>query len=83
MPSQETIDRNTRAVKDALKKEGNRRCADCAARGPTVACIAFRTFVCQPCANAHRELFSGQQAEECFISRVRDGRGARAAAARQ
>ena len=57
MPSQETIDRNTRAVKDALKREGNRRCADCAARGPTVACIAFRTFVCQPCANAHRELF--------------------------
>ena len=56
MPSQETIDRNTRAVKDALR-EGNRRCADCAARGPTVACIAFRTFVCQPCANAHRELF--------------------------
>ena len=44
MPSQETIDRNTRAVKDALKREGNRRCADCAARGPTVACIAFRTF---------------------------------------
>ena len=36
MPSQETIDRNTRAVKDALKREGNRRCADCAARGPTV-----------------------------------------------
>ena len=57
MPSQETIDRNTRAVKDALKREGNRRCADCAARGPTVAAIAFRTFVCQPCANAHRELF--------------------------
>ena len=55
MPSQETIDRNTRAVKDALKREGNRRCADCAARGPTVAAIAFRTFVCQPCANAHRE----------------------------
>ena len=57
MPSQETIDRNTRAVKDALKREGNRRRADCAARRPTVACIAFRTFVCQPCANAHRELF--------------------------
>ena len=57
MPSQEEIDRNTRAVKDALKRPANRRCADCEARGPTVACLMYRTFICQNCAAAHRELF--------------------------
>ena len=45
------------AVKDALKRPANRRCADCEARGPTVACLMYRTFICQNCAAAHRELF--------------------------
>ena len=68
MPSQETIDRNTRAVKDALKRDANRRCADCAARGPTIATIAFRTFVCQPCANAHRELFPNNKLKSVSLA---------------
>ena len=54
MPSQEEIDRNTRAVKDALKRPGNKRCADCEARGPTVCALMYRTFICNNCAAAHR-----------------------------
>lgn len=50
--------RLTRALKDAQRRPGNRRCADCLAKAPNYCQLQFRTFICGDCAAVHREMFS-------------------------
>jgi len=52
-----SVDRLTRAVKDAQKRPENRRCADCLEKAPNYCQIEYRTFICGNCAAVHRELF--------------------------
>ncbi|KAG5176994.1 putative GTPase activating protein for Arf-domain-containing protein [Tribonema minus] len=48
-------DRRIRALKDAQKREENKRCADCTERLPNYIVLDFKTFVCTACSGIHRE----------------------------
>jgi len=58
MGSKAESERLTRALKDAQRRPGNRRCADCLEKAPNYCQLQFRTFICSNCAAVHRELFS-------------------------
>ena len=49
-------EQHKRILSQLLKLEGNRRCCDCFARGPTWASVNLGVFVCLNCSGIHRSL---------------------------
>lgn len=58
MATRSERERLARALKDAQRRPGNRRCADCVEKAPNYCQLQFRTFICSNCAAVHREMFS-------------------------
>lgn len=50
------MEQQRQVLKSLLREEGNRRCADCGARGPTWASVNLGVFVCLNCSGIHRSL---------------------------
>ena len=48
--------RHKAILSQLLKRDDNRRCADCHARGPTWASVNLGVFVCLNCSGIHRSL---------------------------
>lgn len=49
-------EQHKKTLSQLLKLEGNRRCCDCSARGPTWASVNLGLFVCLNCSGIHRSL---------------------------
>lgn len=54
--SKEQNEKHKNILRALLKKEENRNCADCGARGPTWASTNIGVFVCLTCSGIHRSL---------------------------
>jgi len=54
--SKEQNERHKRILRTLLKKDENRCCADCHARGPTWASVNLGVFLCLQCSGIHRSL---------------------------
>jgi len=48
-------EKQQKILKSLLQEPGNKRCADCGAKGPVYANVTHYTFVCTTCSGIHRE----------------------------
>ena len=53
---EENLKQQLMIISKLLKKPENRRCADCKRINPTWADIKIGVFLCDKCANLHKEL---------------------------